>query len=195
MRYGGRDSTSPDTYLNLQSFESAARRALELHRRYENGDLKLPERPAPFLPRQIPLLVGRTFDRGRCVECHLIGDFENIQRQQDGTLDKRTDLYRSPDIQRLGIELDIPKGLIVADARGPAEMAGMRPGDQILSLNGTAVWTFGDLQYFYDKVNREATQVHIAVERNGATRDLTVTLPPRWWWTDLKFRQSSITVL
>src|SRR5215469_16658343 len=100
MRYGGRDSASPDTYLNLESFESAARKASELHRRYEKGDLNLADRPDPFFPRQIPLLVRRTFDRGRCVECHLIGDFQNIQRQQDGILDKRTDLYRSPDIQR-----------------------------------------------------------------------------------------------
>src|SRR5215469_4137805 len=75
MRYGGRDSASPDTYLNLQSLELAARQALELHHRYEAQDLTLPERPPAFFPRQIPLLVERTYARGTCVECHLIGDY------------------------------------------------------------------------------------------------------------------------
>src|SRR6516225_2334895 len=44
MRYGGRDSASPDTYLNLESLELAARQALELHRRYESHDVTLPGR-------------------------------------------------------------------------------------------------------------------------------------------------------
>ena len=192
MRYGGRDSKSPDTYLNLDSFEIAARKALELHRRYESGDQTLPERPPAFLPRQIPLLVQRTFDRGRCVECHLIGDFQNIQRQKTGVLDKVTDLYRSPDIRSLGIELEVPKGLVVAYVDGAAAAAGINAGDRISALNGSAVWTFGDLQYSYDKVKRDAKEVRIAVDRKGRARELTVKLPPRWWWTDLRFRMSSV---
>ena len=30
------------------------------------------------------------------------------------------------------------------------------------------------------------------MDRDGQPVDLTVTLPPRWWWTDLRFRQSSV---
>jgi len=30
------------------------------------------------------------------------------------------------------------------------------------------------------------------VDRGGALMELTVTLPERWWWTDLRFRQSSV---
>ena len=47
----------------------------------------------------MPLLVQRTFAQHQCVECHLIGDFQNLQREQDGMLDKLTHLYRSPDIK------------------------------------------------------------------------------------------------
>src|SRR6266700_7903440 len=35
MRYGGRESQSPDTYLNLISIELAAKQGLELHRQYQ----------------------------------------------------------------------------------------------------------------------------------------------------------------
>ncbi len=31
LRYGGRDSESPDTYLNMDSLEAALRKGLELH--------------------------------------------------------------------------------------------------------------------------------------------------------------------
>jgi hypothetical protein len=192
FRYGGRDSASPDTYLDLNAMELALQQGLARHERFLKGELQLPPRPKPFFPREIPLLVKRTFAARQCVECHLIGDFQNIQREQDGTLDKLTDLYRSPDIKTIGIYLDVPKGLAVKEAQGAALAAGMKAGDRITAWDGTPVWTFGDLQYRYDKVDRRAQKVAVTVEREGSPVDLTVALPERWWWTDLRFRQSSV---
>jgi hypothetical protein len=192
MRYGGRDSASPDTYLNLESLELALARGLELHGLYLQGKLAQVPRPKPKSPRELPLLVERTYARNACVECHLIGDYWNLQREQEGTLDKLAHLYRSPDIKALGIHLDVPRGLVVKEARGAAAAAGLLPGDRIAALNGTPVWTFGDLQYCYDKVDRSAPQIRLAAERGGQTIELTVELPARWWWTDLRFRQSSV---
>jgi hypothetical protein len=192
MRYGGRDSQSADTYLNLSSLETALKQGLELHRQYQKGESKKEERPKPQFPRENPLLVQRTFAQHQCVECHLIGDYQNLQREQNGTLDKLSHLYRSPDIKTLGIQLDVPQGLVVKEVHGAAAAAGMRPGDRIAALNGTPVWTFGDFQYRYDKVNRKAERIEIAVNRSGESVALPVALPPRWWWTDVRFRQSSV---
>jgi S1-C subfamily serine protease len=180
------------SYLDLNSLELALAQGLELHRQYEKGELKKSERPAPFYPRQIPPLVERTFARNQCVECHLIGDFQLIHREQTGVLNKLTDMYRWPDIRLIGIELDVPKGLVVKEARAAVQAAGMKSGDRIAALNGTPVWTFGDFQYRYDKVPRTAQDVQITVERGGKPVDLAVKLPPRWWLTDLRFRQLSI---
>jgi hypothetical protein len=192
MRYGGRDSESADRYLNLDSLEQALKQGLELHRRHQIGELKKSERAKPLYPREIPLLVERTLGRNQCVECHLIGDYQNLQREKDGTLDKLTHLFRSPDIKTLGIQLDVPKGLVVKEARGAVQAAGMKPGDRIAALNGTPVWTFADLQYYYDKVNRKAGRIEITVDRSGTPVLLDVALPLRWWLTDLRFRQSSV---
>jgi len=192
MRYGGRDARSQDSYLNLSSLELALDKGLELHHLYLEGGLKKTERPRPMFPREIPLLVERTFARRACVECHLIGDFLNLQREQQGKLDKPMQLYRSPDITTLGILLDVPKGLVVKEARGAADSAGMKPGDRIAQIEGTPVWTFGDLQYRLDKVPRSAGQIRIGVEREGKPYDLNLALPRLWWWTDLTFRQSSV---
>ncbi|MBK5295049.1 MAG: hypothetical protein JJE04_25655 [Acidobacteriia bacterium] len=192
LRYGGRDSRSPDVYLNLQSLEVALARGLELHRLDQQGKLARSIRPKPAFAREIPLLVERTFARNNCVECHLIGDFQNIHREQDGTLDKLQHLYKSPDIRTLGIELDVPKGLVVKETREAAAAAGMKPGDLIAALNGAPVWTFGDWQYLYDKVPRSSGRIAMTVERDGNSVELAIALPQRWWWTDLRFRQATI---
>ena len=134
MRYGGRDSASPDTYLDLSSLELALQQGVELHRQYLSGGAKPVTRPKPIFPREIPLLVERTFKQRQCVECHLIGNFQNLQREQAGTLEKLTHLYRSPDIKTLGITLDVPKGLVVKEAGGAVQAAGMKPGDRITGL-------------------------------------------------------------
>jgi hypothetical protein len=192
MRYGGRDGQSQDTFLSLDSLELALAKGLELHKLYLDGKIQKTERPKPRFPREIPLLVERTFSRNNCVECHLIGDFENIHREEDGTLDKPAHMYRSPDIRTVGILVDVPKGLVVKEVGGAAQMAGMRPGDRIAALNGTVVWTLADLQYYYDKVPRAAERIQMTVDRGGELVELTIHLPARWWWTDIRFRQMTI---
>jgi hypothetical protein len=192
LRYGGRDARSPDAYLNLSSLELALEKGLELHGRYLKGELKKTGRPTPRTARDMPMLVERVMAQNRCVECHLIGDFDLMQREDAGTLDKLAQMYRSPDVRTLGIELDVPNGLVVKETRGAALEAGMQAGDRIAALNGTPVWTFGDFQYHYDKVDRHAKQIRIAVDRGGRMVDFPVALPDRWWWTDLRFRQLSI---
>src|SRR5204863_7837414 len=169
----GRDSASPDTYLNLSSLEIALKKGLDLHRQFQSGELKPAPRPKPVYPREMPLLVKRTFAQNQCVECHLIGDYQNLQREQDGVLNKLTHLYRSPDIKTLGIILDVPKGLVVKETGGSVQAAGMKPGDRITGLNGTPVWTFADFQYAYDNVNRRSDHVQIAVDRGGETVQLS----------------------
>jgi hypothetical protein len=192
MRYGGRESQNPDTYNSLDSLRLALEQGLVLHKKYLEGSLPKQDAPKSLFPREMPLLVERTIAHRQCVECHLIGDFQNIQRERDGVLDKLSQLYRSPDIKTIGISLDVPKGLVVKEATGAVAAAGMKPGDRIAAWNGVPVWTFGDVQYRYDKVDRRAKSLGIAVDRNGQSVNLKVELPPRWWWTDLRFRQSSV---
>jgi hypothetical protein len=192
MRYGGRDAESPDTYLNLESIELALTKGLDLHEQYKRGELKPKPLPTPRYPREIPLLVERTFARNNCVECHLIGDFQNQHRELDGTLDKPTHMFRSPDIKMLGIFLDVPKGLIVKEAKGAVEKAGLKAGDRVAALNGTTVWTFGDLQYAYDMVPRKSARIELTVDRGGQMLKLPVDLPPVWWWSDVRYKQLSI---
>ena len=192
MRYGGRDARGPMTYLNFDSLELALQQGLELHRQYRAGKLPKTAKPKPMFPREIPPLVERTFARGQCVECHLIGDYLLIHKEQTGKIDRIADMYRWPDIRAIGVELDIPKGLVVKAAKDVVGSAGMKAGDRIASVNGTPVWTYGDLQYQYDKTPRDARTLRVGVDRAGQAVDLTVNLPERWWVSDIRYRKLSI---
>lgn len=192
LRYGGRDERSATSYLDLESLELALERGLELHRLYSQGKLPRKARPIARYPHEIPALYERTIQRGRCVECHLIGDLENVQRERDGTLNKIVHLYRAPEIRKIGIGLDVPRGLRVAKAAGSVSDAGMLAGDEIRAVNGVPVWTFGDLQWEYGKVRHTAKDFSLTVERAGERLELLVDLPPFWWHTDLTYRNLSV---
>lgn len=192
MRYGGRDARSPTMYLNLESLELALEQGLAQHRLYRAGKIARKPPPPPRYPRDIPELHKRTIGAGRCVECHLIGDLENVQREIDGNLDKLSQMFRSPDIRTIGIELDIPKGLVAAQATKAAAAAGMQAGDTITHCNGARVRTFGDLQWEYDRVDRRAKRIRLRVERGGKSVDLDVDLPDFWWLTDIGYRNWTV---
>ncbi len=192
LRYGGRDQSGHTSHLTLESIRLALAKGLELHEQYEAGKLPKTPKPKPLYARDIPALYERTSGAGRCVECHLIGDLQNVQREHDGTLDKVSQMYRSPDLKTIGIQLDVPKGLAVKQASGAARDAGMKNGDRIASFNGITVWTFGDLQYYYDQIARDSKTIRLGVDRSGEDYSLEIELPPFWWWTDLAYRNWTV---
>ena len=193
LRYGGRDAVSADSYLDLDSFALALRAGLEEHERWRAGELPPDPRPPPFFARELERLRVQELERGRCVECHMIGDYRAAARERDGTLDKRREMFRSPDIRDLGIHLDVPRGLVVERAEGAALAAGLLPGDAIVNFGGERVLTFGDLLYVYDGLDRTAAGLSLTVERAAAGPvDLLIDLPPQWWVSDITYRYWSI---
>jgi hypothetical protein len=153
---GGRDAEDSMTYMNLQSLELALKAGLDRHDLYQQGKLAKRPRPAPFYPEQISLLKKNEIDRGRCVECHLIGDYLAQEAELAGKLDRARVLYPSPDLKNIGIHLDVPRGLVIEKVEGAAEKAGMQAGDSVAAIDGADVLTFGDLQYRLGKTERIA---------------------------------------
>ena len=193
LRYGGRDAASADSYLDLDSFVLALEAGLEQHGIWQAGELPPRQRPKALFPREMERLKRIEMDRGRCIECHMIGDYQAVDKEIAGTLDKRSDMFRTPDIRDIGIHLDIPKGLVVERSTGPAAAAGLEPGDRIAAAAGTDVLAYGDLLHAYDQHDRTATTFDLTVEREGGRHvDVEVALPPLWWVTDLGYRYWSI---
>src|SRR5258708_33907153 len=124
----------------------ALEQGMVLHRKYLQGELPKQERPKSRFPREMPLLVERTFARRQCVECHLIGDFQNIQRERDGVLNKLIHLYRSPDIKTIGISLDVPMGLVVKEAAAAVPAAGVKAAERIAPWERVPLCALGHVQ-------------------------------------------------
>lgn len=195
MRYGGRDAESATSYLDFESLELALDLGLEQHRRYQAGDFIPQPKKAPLYPKEIQTLKTEVIDNNRCVECHLVGDFRITEKETAGELVKAKHMYQSPDIKTIGIHLDVPKGLEVKETHLAVADAGMQPGDLITHLNNHPIFTFGDLQFEYNKVERTATEIMLTVQRGELSEELLVKLPDQWWHTDLTHRYWSIDPL
>ena len=193
LRYGGRDAVSADSYLDLDSLVLALEAGLAEHERWATRLLPAHPRPDALFPRDMKRLREVEMNRGRCVECHMIGDYAAVDKELVGTLDKARDMFRSPDIRNIGIHLDVPQGLVVERADGPAQAAGLQSGDHIVGFAGTDVLSFGDLLYVYDALDRSATHLDLTVERPDAGLvGLTIELPKLWWVYDIDYRYWSI---
>jgi serine protease Do len=68
---------------------------------------------------------------------------------------------------------EIDHGLVVQDATGAAERAGVRPGDVIVAVNNTPVKSVDDLKNLIDKSGKT---VALLVQRNDARIFIPVTL-------------------
>ncbi len=79
------------------------------------------------------------------------------------------------------LQLDRPAGAIIDDVwrRGPADLAGIEPGDVIIEVNGQPVFDSATLQYRVG-VNSDGDSADIVFLRNGKMRSATVALqlPP-----------------
>jgi len=93
---------------------------------------------------------------------------------KDGTAARRSD--NDEDNGRLGLAVrpltkeeqrraNINGGLLVEDVSGPARVAGIRPGDVILTLNGTAVTSGEQLRSMAQKAGKS---VALLIQRGGA---------------------------
>ncbi|MDO7901627.1 RIP metalloprotease RseP [Pseudomonas sp. K1(2024)] len=101
-----------------------------------------------------------------------------LERQHEISLDHWLKGADEPDpIQSLGLRPwrpVLPPVLAEIDPKGPAAAAGMKAGDRLLALDGTAV---SDWQQVVDRVRAHPkTQVQVRLERDGAQLELPVTL-------------------
>jgi membrane-associated protease RseP (regulator of RpoE activity) len=81
----------------------------------------------------------------------------------------------------LGLTADVKNGrleVISVRAGGPADAAGIKPGDRLVSVGGVEVATLDDLGEIVDKLPA-GSRIETVVERNGRSQKLGVTLAAR----------------
>jgi hypothetical protein len=196
--YGRYGSRSPhrgmkdnDKDISLEAFKKALEGALELHKGYPANKAALAGKtgPAPGAktPEQYPAAAVHNFQpvektQGKnCIHCHQAQDFELMSARRAGQPipDRLVWTYPMPDL--LGLSLDgKERATVTAAATGsPADRAGFKAGDRILTMDGQPMISIADVQWVLHTA-KEPGEVKAEVERAGKKVALTLALAEGW---------------
>jgi serine protease Do len=180
MRYGGRDDSDAEKFLNMESLEIALERGLEMHKTFLAGELAKSTRPAAKLPADYPEVKNGPIAKGQCVHCHQLGAGKTKLLQSQNKLDRMKDLWVYPEVKRIGFELDPKQGLVVDSVENAAKEAGLKKKDEIIKVEGAAAYTYGDLQEKLDKHPADSKTLKLTVLRKDTEVEIEIKLD-KWW--------------
>ncbi len=140
---------------------------LELNGSQVGRSAELPPRVAAISPgTEVELLVWRDGERKKLDVT--VGKLESQQTASADDADAgqgRLGLALRPLTQDERRQFGAGEGLLVLQADGPAERAGIRPGDVVLALNGRAVVDVAELKRLLDGAGRH---IALLIQRNDA---------------------------
>jgi hypothetical protein len=179
-RYGTRShQTESDDDVSLEGFAQALEAGLAIHAAYpvNKADLagKQPRsQPRYGTPEQFPQLseyASKLDYEGKvaasCIHCHQVGESLHAVLRDQGEPSPEERLFPYPHPKILGLVMDPNHCATVArvTAGSPAEQAGIRPGDELVMLNGQPLVSIADIQW---------------VLHNGEPMELDLRLEPGW---------------
>lgn len=188
-RYGGRDADGPDTRNTLPGLRYAMKAALATHAREPRA--AAPAVGEPLYIQRVPSALNY---RG-CIHCHQVKEILRDEKTKAGTW-KREEIWVYPLPENVGITLDNDRGNVVKSVvtRSAADVAGIRAGDVLSTVNRTPVHSFADVQH---ALHRAPGKGEIAVEwrRGKDTHEGKLTLADGWRKTNITWRPSLLYLL
>jgi hypothetical protein len=197
-RYGSRTPEDSMGNNSVKGLLTTMRRVLEAHAGYPgNGPLfraKLgPEtrfaRPEDIPSRRTRRTLG-SITRASCIHCHNVHEaFHELERRDGSLLPER--VYKYPLPETIGLTLDPDVGTRVSGvaAGSPAARAGIEAGDDLLALDGQAIFSLADVQFVLHHLPAE-TALKASLRRGDRTEERTVHLSGEWKKTDFSWRAS-----
>jgi serine protease Do len=199
-RYGSRAASGAgsDNLLTVAAFTRAAERALSLHKKYPENKEALAAKtgPAPeyAVPEKTPGLTDKptpATTRQNCIHCHMVKEFAIRAKWEAGKLTEK-DLYVFPMPERVGLTLDLADGLLVKSVqdRSAAATAGLKAGDQLVSLGGQPLVSTADVQWVLNAAPA-TTELPVTFRRGEETLEKVLKLSGDWKEYDIGWRASS----
>ena len=200
-RYGTQSEEGPDAYNSITGLKRTMERVLELHANYPANKASLADKRGPKQAirsaLQLPgmeksaTLEGLT-SRENCIHCHMIHDAQNRAAQLDGTFTQDS-LWRYPLPQNVGLEIVRDHGTRIKSIAddSAAAASGLRPGEDILNMNGQAITSIADMQFVLHHL--ENTDVELKVE-GSQSGQRTLKLKQGWKQTRPYWRGSLYSV-
>jgi len=192
-RYGSWTHQRDSQNTTISSYQRAIEAALAIHRGYPANKATLAAKqgsPIPFkTPTEIPLLAAKykpDLDwEGKvvqsCVHCHQIGDaIRTSYREQNKPMPVQW-IYPWPAPETIGLTL-VPDQVAQVESVVPgsvAAKAGLKPGDEIISLAGQPLISIADVSWALHGAP-ESGPFPALIKRDGAKKSLSLALPANW---------------
>lgn len=193
-RYGGREDRDPESHLSKASLLHTMHAVLALHKdgnvqtsRYEpNGkEVRTPEQ----IPPMKAMMARR---KEQCIHCHDVKVAGLRHEQMLKTFDRgRIFTYPAPSAVGVEVDADVQNRVKAVVAKSAAERAGIRAGDELLSVDGHRVLTLGDFTRVLELTPKEA-RLPLTLRRGSDAVRATLELSGDWRRTaDPSWRDST----
>jgi hypothetical protein len=203
-RFGTRSERPEYEDISLEGLRKALEAALRMHRDYRAIRPSLMGKQvdqARFkVPTDYPSLSGKYTESlnydgqvaKSCIHCHQVREAERLVYRKAGEPIPDEVLYPYPDPEVLGLKLD-PKRMTTVervDEGSIASRAGLRVGDEIVTLAGQPLLSIADFQWVLQKTPMTA-RLSARVGRGSESLDLTLDLPPGWRRGNISWRATT----
>ncbi len=186
-RYGGRADDDAESYLNKESLVRVMEQVLELHRGGKVQESRYEPKAEPArTPEDIPTMKALMAPRreSQCIHCHDVKVAELRHFQNQGKF-SRDMVFTYPTPAAVGLRVD-PKAQNKVDAvtpQSPADKAGVRAGDVLLSADGQRLLTLADFARVLELTPKESK---LPLELRRGERNVRVTLELAGDWKRTK---------
>ncbi|WP_406694104.1 Trx7/PDZ domain-containing (seleno)protein [Singulisphaera sp. Ch08] len=200
-RFGTRSDRKETEDISLTGLRKAMEAALRMH---ANAKAIKPSlagkqvRPTEYkTPLDYPSLAARFGSKlnyegnvvKSCMHCHQVREAERSVYRAAGKPIPDEVLYPYPDPAVLGLTMN-PQEMATVEkvaAGSTAERAGLKPGDQIVALDGQPLLSIADLQWVLHNTAATA-QLAADVKREGAEQKIRLDLPEGWRRGNISWR-------
>lgn len=203
-RFGTRSERPEAQDIALEGLRAAMQEALRLHRDHERVKPSLAGKQDGTAryktPRDFPSLAGKyaaALDyqgsvARSCMHCHQIREAERHIDRSEGRPIPDEVLFPYPDPSVLGLTMD-PREMATVrrvEPGSPAQRAGLRPGDAIVTLAGQPLLSIADLQWVLHKAPATA-ELAADVLRDGTKQGRTLVLREGWRRGNISWRTTT----
>jgi hypothetical protein len=200
-RYGSWTHQHDPLNKTTAGFRAALDGALAIHRGYPANKAALGRKQGGWIPFktpvEIPGLAGKyktTLDwEGKvvqsCVHCHMVGDAIRTSYREQGKMIPEEWVYPFPKPETLGLTLapDHAARVEAVEADSISAKAGLKPGDDLLSLGGQPLVSPADVSWALHQTTGTAELPVLVGRAKGDDRskvnlsfNVTLTLPAGW---------------
>ena len=206
-RYGTRsERVHAEKDISMEGFRAALAGALELHKGYPaNKESLSGKQPLPVKfasPEKYPALSSKysptlDYSTGKvaasCIHCHMLGEAQRkvFRADRQPIPDDLLRPYPMPEVIGFSLDPKTRQHVSAVMAGSAADKAGLKAGDELLSIGGQPLLSIADVQWILHHTQSPA-KLSAAVRRDGITNQLSLQLDAGWRnLSDISWRSST----